>query len=182
MSFGFNILLLIIAFVTGGIAEAQEIYKTTSASVEFFSSAPLEDIRATSQEGISVFKPATGEISFRVYIRTLKFNKAKMQEHFNEEFMESDRYPTASFNGKIIRPNNLPVEGEVPVLLGGILEVHGVSQKREIPAVLQIEKDKIRLKSHFNVACEDHNIKIPRILWKNIAEVVRVDVNANYKN
>lgn len=160
---------------------AQEIYKTTTAKVGFFSSAPIEDIQATSREGISVLNPETGELSFRLYIRTLKFPKSKMQDHFNEEFMESHKHPTATFVGKIIQPSTLPRQGEVKVLLYGDLEIHGVKKVREIPAHLNIGKEKIILKSNFDVACEDHKIKIPKILWKNIAEVVRVDVDATYK-
>lgn len=181
MSAEIKILLLFIFLTAIDPAISQVVYKTTTAKVGFFSSAPVEDIKASSREGISVFIPETGDISFRVNIKSLRFRKALMQDHFNEEFMESDRYPTASFHGKIIRPTNLPSEGEVAILLSGILEIHGVRQKREIPAVIHIGNDNILLKSNFEVACKDHNIKIPKILWKNIAEVLEVDVTANYK-
>lgn len=181
MSAAIKILLLFIFLMEINLSKHQEVLKTTTAEVGFFSSAPVEDIQATSREGISVFRPETGEISFLVYIRTLKFPKALMQEHFNENFMESDRYPTASFRGKITRPEKLPAQGEVPVMLSGILEIHGIKQKREIPAVINVGKDGVILKSNFDVACKDHKIKIPKLLWRNIAEVVRVDVNANFK-
>lgn len=180
MSLTIKILKLLVFFTGAMPGYAQEIYKTSTAEVGFFSSAPIEDIKATSGEGISVFKPSTGELSFMVHIRSLKFRKALMQDHFNNEFMESDRYPTASFKGKIIQPQNLPTQGEVQVLLSGILEIHGVKQRREIPAVIHLADERILLKSNFEVACKDHDIKIPKILWRNIAEVVRVDVNANY--
>lgn len=180
MSLIIKILIWVISLTGINPVQAQDIFKTTTAQVGFFSSAPVEDIQANSREGISVFKPSTGEITFLVPIRTLKFPKALMQDHFNEEFMESDRYPTASFKGKITSPPQLPSSGKVNVLLSGTLEIHGVKQKREIPAVLNLDNERILLKSSFDVACKDHKIKIPKILWKNIAEVVRVDVNAIY--
>ncbi len=159
----------------------QELYKTTSAEVGFFSSAPVEDIQADSNEGISVLNTDTGEISFLVKIRSLQFPKSLMQEHFNENYMESERYPSATFKGKIVEPVDLSLNGEIPVVLSGVLNIHGIAKNRKIPATLRISNDQITLKSKFNVACEDHNIKIPRILWKNIAEVVMVQVNANLK-
>lgn len=181
MNAALKLLLVFISLSEIILPPYQEVLKTTTAEVGFFSSAPVEDIQATSREGISIIKPETGEILFRVYIRSLKFPKALMQEHFNENFMESDLYPTATFSGKINPPLNFKTQGEVSVILSGILDIHGVKQKREIPAVIQINNDKIILKSSFNVACEDHKIKIPKLLWRNIAEVVKVDVNANYK-
>ncbi len=181
MSLIIKILILVISISEIIPVNAQEIFKTKTAEIGFFSSAPVEDIRATSREGISVFKLSTGEISFLVPIRSLKFPKALMEDHFNEEFLESDRYPTASFKGKITSPAQLPSGGEVNVLLSGILEIHGVKRKRNIPAALNLDNDRVQLTSSFDVACKDHKIKIPKILWKNIAEIVRVDVNANYR-
>lgn len=161
---------------------SQEVFKTTSAKVDFFSSAPVEDIRASTNRGVSVLIPSTGEISFLVNIKDLNFPKALMQEHFNENYMESDRYPTATFKGKIVEPVDLSSKGEKQVVLAGILMIHGIKKEREIPALLVNEGDQLILKSNFDVACEDHKIKIPKILWKNIAEVVQVQVNANYKH
>lgn len=176
-----RILFISLAALTGMAVVSQEVLKTTNAEVRFFSSAPLEDIEAVSEKGISVYKTQTGEISFLVHIKSLEFRKALMQEHFNENHMESDRFPTASFKGKILEQPDFSKQGEIPVKLSGILEIKGIKKKRNIPAVLEIKENKINLKTRFKVACEDHDIEIPALLWKNIAEVVEVSVNANYE-
>lgn len=173
--------LICFFLTTGYFGYSQGLFKTTTAEVEFFSSAPVEDIQAITNEGIGVLKPVTGEVSFLVQIKSLSFPKALMQEHFNENYMESDRYPTATFKGKIVGGVDLSSRGIRPVVLSGILNIHGVSKNREIPASVNITDNQIILNTNFDVACEDYNIRIPKILWKNIAEVVQVRVNANLK-
>lgn len=159
---------------------AQELYKAEAVESDFFSSAPVEDIHAVSKKGFSVLNLATGEVSFSIPVRSFEFKKALMQEHFNEEFMETHKYPKATFKGKI--RDNIDVSNREiqDVVLQGILEVHGESQNRKIPAKLKVENGRIQLYSKFQVACKDHDIEIPRILWKNIAEVVQVEVKADY--
>lgn len=175
-------LILFFTFLIGhcGGMTAQELYKSEQVKTQFFSSAPIEDIKASAGEGISVLNAGTGEISFQVKIRDFQFRKAKMQEHFNENFMESDKYPSAWFKGKIKEPVDLSGRGEREITLVGVLEIHGVKKKREIPATLRIGNGELTLNSRFEVACKDHDIEIPRILWRNIAEVVEVQVNAVY--
>lgn len=159
---------------------SQEIYKATGVEIDFFSSAPIEDIHAVSKEGISAFNSKTGEISFQVKIKSFQFRKAKMQEHFNENFMESHKYPMAAFKGKVKEDIDQLEDGENRITISGILDVHGIKKPREIPAIIKLDNDIIQLRSRFEVACKDHDIEIPKILWKNIAEVVLVKVNANY--
>lgn len=172
--------ILLIGLACFEVAIAQEYYKATGVETEFYSSAPIEDIRALSKEGISVVDTRNGEMSFEVSIRSFEFRKAKMQEHFNENFMESDRYPAARFRGRPMERVDFSTNGEYPVTLVGVLDIHGRKKDRKIPATLRIEDEEIILKSRFEVACKDHDIEIPRILWKNIAEVVEVRVNARY--
>lgn len=159
---------------------AQEIYQAREVEIDFFSSAPIEDIHAVSKKGISALNSETGEISFSIDIQTFQFKKARMQEHFNEEFMETHKYPRAIFKGNIREYIDLSKNGEHEIMLQGTLEIHGKAKRRQVPATLRLQNGRIDLYSKFNVACEDHDIKIPKILWKNIAEVVQVEVKANY--
>ncbi|MBZ9731363.1 YceI family protein [Salegentibacter sp. JZCK2] len=175
-----KILLFFLLVIMPWVGIAQYLYKSTQIETDFFSSAPIENIHAVSKKGKSVLNAETGEVLFEVRIRTFQFRKAKMQEHFNENFMESVKYPTATFKGKIREKINVSENGEYPVTLRGILDIHGVKENREIPAKLNIQNGNMKLQSKFDVACKDHDIEIPKILWKNIAEVVRVKVNANY--
>lgn len=173
-------ILCFISCLAGCFLLNAQLYKTTTAKVGFYSSAPLEDIRAVAKNGISVLNSQTGEITFQVDIRDFNFRKSKMQEHFNEEFMESDRYPRASFKGNIREYVDLSKSGNYAVDLVGVLEVHGKKMNRMIPSEILVNEEGLLLKSHFEVACKDHDIKIPRILWQNIAEVVEVNVEAKY--
>ena len=158
-------------------------YQSANAYISFFSSAPVEDIEAVSNSGVSVLNTANGNIAFKVKIRTFEFEKALMQEHFNENYLESEKYPEATLRGNLLE--NIDLESVAPqaMIIKGSLEVHGVVQEREIPVTLRVSEDKrkISLNSEFDVACEDHNIKIPKLLWKNIAEVVKVKVKIDYK-
>lgn len=180
MNWEVKILLFFISLSNVGLVTSQNFYKSTAVAIEFYSSAPVEDIKANSEEGVAVWNVKTGEISFKVKIRSFRFEKELMREHFNENYLESDEIPDATFKGKIKEPVELSGNKEIPVTITGTLEVHGIKKNRNIPALLTIKNGQVNLKSEFKVACKDHDIKIPKLLWKNIAEVVRVRVNANF--
>ena len=175
----FSIIIILLLFP--GSLRAQDIYEATGVSTEFFSSAPIEDIAAHADGGMSLWNTRNGEITFRINIRSFDFEKGKMQEHFNENFMESHKYPHATFKAKVQQQPDLSKEGEYLVTLDGILEIHGVAQERKIDARVTVREDSVILQSEFNVAVADHDIKIPKLLFRNIAEVVSLEVHANYK-
>lgn len=177
----FSIVLFFILFEGPGICYSQDYFQTTNAKTRFYSSAPVEDIEAVSNEGISVINTQTGEISFQIKIRSYRFRKALMQEHFNENYMESHKYPNAAFKGKILEKLDFSSRVDQKVTIMGILDVHGVKKERNIPATIIIHDGEFILTSQFDVACKDHDIKIPKIFWKNIAEVIQVNVTAKYK-
>ena len=158
----------------------QEIFKSTEVTTRFYSSAPIEDIAAQADDGLSLWNTRTGEISFRVNIRSFQFEKGKMQEHFNENFMESHKYPYATFKGKVTDQPDLFKEGTYDIKLVGVLNIHGAEKEREVQAKVQVKGSVLELKSDFMVPVADHDIEIPKILWKNIAEEVSVNVQANY--
>jgi len=168
-------------FTGPDICCSQEYYQTTDAKTKFYSSAPVEDIEAISNEGISVINAKTGEISIQIKIRSYSFRKALMQEHFNENYMESHKYPNAAFKGKILDDLDFSSREKQEVTIKGILNVHGVAKERTLPATIVINNGELFLTSQFDVACKDHDIKIPKIFWKNIAEMVQVNVTAKYK-
>ncbi|MBC8053881.1 MAG: YceI family protein [Sphingobacteriaceae bacterium] len=151
---------------------------TKTAKVRFFSSTPIEDIKAASEKGVAVLLTKTGEIAFQVPIKSFEFSKGLMQEHFNENYMESDKYPYAKFNGKVNQPIDLSKDGEHNVTATGTLLIHGVAKQRTIPGKLKVANGKIQLSSSFDVACVDHKIKIPRLVMTKIAEVIKVSIDA----
>lgn len=178
-----NLILILTIFIWNLTPVNAQFYQTTTAKVRFFSSAPVEDIEAISNEGVSVLNSDNGAISFKVKMRSFKFKKALMQEHFNENYVESEKYPDASFKGESI--GNIDLESTSPqkIVFKGTFTVHGISKERELPVVITLKDNgkTMALESQFEVACKDHDIKIPKILWENIAEVIEVSVNADFQ-
>ncbi|ASU35162.1 YceI family protein [Mucilaginibacter xinganensis] len=158
----------------------QELYVCKNATISLFSSAPIEDIKASTSTGVSVLNTATGELNFSVAIASLKFEKSLMQEHFNSDYMESDKYPRATFKGKIAEKIDAAQDGTYPVNVTGDLTVHNVTAHRTIPGTLVIKGGVISMKSEFMVKCADHHIDIPRIVFHNIAETIKINVSATY--
>ena len=152
-----------------------------AAKIKFFSSTRIEDIKAASEKGIAVLVTKTGDVAFQVPIKSFQFSRGLMQEHFNENYMESDKYPFAKFSGKLSQPIDLTKDGEYNVTATGSLSMHGVSKQRTIPGKLKVTNGNVQLLSSFNVACADHNIKIPKLVMTKIAEVIKVDVDATLK-
>ncbi len=175
--------LSILIFLLFASSVRAQFYQTTTASIHFFSSAPIEDIEALSKDGVSVINSENGEISFQVAIRSFQFEKSLMQEHFNENLMESERFPKASFRGKSTETIDVNSFAPQKVNFEGVLTIHGVSRERIIPVVITINDNgkAANLTSEFKVEVADHDIKIPRLLWNNIAEIIAVTVNAEYQ-
>lgn len=157
---------------------AQTNFGTKTGKVSFFSSTPLEDIRAVSEKTQAVLITKNGTVAFQVPIRSFSFAKGLMQEHFNENYMESDKYPHAKFKGNIQDKIDYSKDGEYAVTANGVLNVHGVDKQRSIPGKLVVKDGKIRMITSFDVACVDHKIKIPTLVITKVAEVIKVSIDA----
>lgn len=166
--------------VASWMAQAQ-IVISKNAKLSFFSEAPIENIKAESNTGVSALNLSTETIYFKVPMRSFEFKKSLMQEHFNENYLESNKYPFAEFNGKIIEQVDLTKDGTYPVNVQGELNIHGVKKNYNVKAELKVKGSDISANSTFPVKLVDHEIKIPRLVIKNIAEIVQVTVSANYK-
>lgn len=174
-----HIAIVLLAWIS--ILQAgQDIYTCKNAKISIYSSAPIEDIEATASTGASVFNATTSELTFSVPIRAFHFPKALMEEHFNENYMESDKYPKASFKGKIQEHPDLSKDGTYPVTVTGDFQVHGVTQTRTIKGNLSVNNGVITMTSEFMVKLADHHIDIPAIVFHHIAETIRVRVSATY--
>lgn len=158
----------------------QGLYVCKNAKISLYSKAPIEDIEAKSDKGTSVYNAGTGDLAFSLPISSFRFEKSLMQEHFNENYMESDKYPLATFKGKIQEQVDAMRDGSYPVNVAGVLTVHGVSQNRTIPGSITVQKGVITMTSEFMVKCVDHKITIPTIVFHNIAENIKINVSATY--
>jgi polyisoprenoid-binding protein YceI len=111
-----------------------------------------------------------------VTIKGFEFDKKLMEEHFNEKYMESDKYPYATFSGKVNETIDYTKNGTYKVTLTGKLDMHGVVKDRTIEGTVTIKDGEISFESKFIVALKDHNIEIPSIVAQNIAETVEVTI------
>jgi polyisoprenoid-binding protein YceI len=174
----------IIALFTGLLlmhgSFAQDVFSCRNTTLSFFSATPVEDIDAISDKGVSAINLKTGEIYFKVAVNSFKFKKQLMEEHFNENYLESDKYPHAIFKGKIASSSDLHKDGTYEVVVDGTLSMHGVDKVYHEKATITIKDGKPSASTKFNVKLEDHRIKIPTLVIKNIAEVVEVTVKAAY--
>ena len=158
----------------------QDLYVCKNAKISLYSSAPIEDIKAVTSSGVSVYNAATGELNFSVPVSSFQFAKSLMQEHFNSDYMESDKFPRAMFKGKVQEQIDVTKDGTYPVTVTGDLTVHGVTQKRTIPGSFTVKSGTISMTSEFMVKCADHHIEIPRLVFHNIAESIKINVSATY--
>jgi hypothetical protein len=161
-------------------ASGQGIYTCKNARITLYSSAPIEDIKAATSTGASVYNLSTGELAFSLSISSFQFEKSLMQEHFNSDYMESDKFPKATFKGKVQEQVDVSKDGTYPVTVTGDLTVHGVTQKRTIPGTITVKNGVISMTSEFMVKCADHHITIPSIVFHNIAESIKMNVSAAY--
>lgn len=171
------IFLILLQFALLNVASAQT-FVDKSVSIKLFSSTPLEDIKATSTAGTAVIVQLRQELAVQVPIKSLAFEKKMMQEHFNENYMESDRYPTAKFSGVIEQKIDWTKNGEYAVTAKGILTIHGVAKARTIAGRIAVNAGVITFNSSFDVACAAHKIEIPSIVFTKIAEVIKVTVQS----
>lgn len=155
-------------------------YMTRTGKVSFFSSTPIEKIEAFNNEVANIFDSKSGDIVFQVPIKSFKFEKQTMQEHFNEDYMESDKFPKAEFKGKItnIDEVNLAKDGIYNAKAQGTLTMHGVTQNVSIPGTITIKGSDVTLNAKFTVKTKDYAIKIPSLVEGKIANEIEVTVNS----
>lgn len=156
------------------------IFETRQGNITFFSSAPLEDIEAKNNKVISLINVRNNEIAVRVPIKQFQFRNRLMQEHFNENYMESERFPYATFKGKINEKVDFNKPGTYNVTATGDLNVHGVNRKRTFIGILRVTDSGMLLETKFDIPLADHNIKIPRLVFNKIAERIAASVSFSY--
>jgi polyisoprenoid-binding protein YceI len=152
-----------------------------TGEIVFTSDAPLEEIKAKSSRLLGIMDIAKNRFAFSVDILSFQgFNSELQREHFGENYMETDKFPKATFQGKIIDKFN-PALAKQNLRVKGQFEVHGVSQERIIEVEITKSGEGYRIHSAFNVQLADHNIAIPKIVYQKIAEIIHIDVSGTLK-
>jgi hypothetical protein len=160
---------------------SQQLYTTNTGVISFFSTTPVEDISASNKKVTSILNGKTNDIVFQMQIIQFKFPNSLMEEHFNENYMETSKYPKASFQGKINETIDFTKDGVYNVTATGNITIHGVTQHRTIAGKLTISEGKIKLDSVFEVALVDYKIEVPTVVFNKIAEKIKVTLAINYE-
>jgi len=179
----YNVIFICTLFLLSVQLKAQSKYFTRTGTVSFFSSTSAENIDAVNNEAFSLVDITKGEVAFQVLITGFKFKKALMEEHFNENYMESSKYSKATFQGAIadLSKVNFKNNGTYTVNVTGDLTMHGVTNKVTIPATINIQGGKLNATSKFDVRLADYKIKVPSLVSKTVAESVAVTVACAYE-
>jgi polyisoprenoid-binding protein YceI len=172
------ILILCLIFIS---ANSQK-YMTKNGYIGFFSHTPIEDIKADNNQVAGVVDISTGELVFQVLIKSFRFEKALMEEHFNENYMESEKFPKATFKGKItnIASISFSKNGIYDVIVEGELTIRDVTKNITSKGTLEVVTSGINAGAKFNISPEDYKINIPNVVRDNIAKIMEVTVAMKY--
>lgn len=163
----------------GQNVQAQNLFELETGEINFVSDAPLELIKAKNESFQFLIDTAIGEFALSIPISKFNgFNSALQQEHFFENYMETDKYPSATFTGRVLDDLKYRT-GSFDVIVRGQLNIHGIKKERIIEASCEwITPERLTVTSTFTVPLADHNIEIPRIVFQKIAEIIKVDIQA----
>ncbi|MBS1599553.1 MAG: YceI family protein [Bacteroidetes bacterium] len=164
---------IIITFCTQGQAQ---IFMTRTGFIGFYSKTSLEDIKAENNQVYAVIDGSKKNLAFSVLLKGFIFRKELMQEHFNDNYVESDKYPKASFTGSYSGDINLTSNGSYKIMVKGNLTLHNITKPLEVPATLEINNGKLSGISDFKLKPEDFNITIPSIVRDKIENDITVHV------
>lgn len=157
-----------------GLSFGQTLYKTSVGEVSFFSKTPALDIEALNKKAGAILNASTRDFAIQMKITDFQFPNKLMQEHFNENYLESERYPTAKFVGKITEEVDLSKLGTYPVTAAGNMTIHGVTKPIIVKGTIVATATELRLSFAFNVRTEDYKIEVPTLVFNKIAEVIDV--------
>ena len=162
------------------LGQAQDKYFTKNAKIDFLSIAPLEDIEGKNKTATAILDSKIGSLQFSVLMHGFEFHKALMQEHFNENYVESDKFPKAEFKGIIL--NNAEINyrktGTYTANVKGTMTLHGITKDLETTATIKVNDDNLKAESIFNLLLSDYNIKRPAVVKDKISNTIKVTVDA----
>ncbi len=168
--------MLIAAFYT---SKAQ-LYNTRNGFVGFYSTTPFEDIAAENNQVYAIMDITKKTLAFSMLMKGFVFKKELMQEHFNENYVESDKYPKATFTGSFNEVIDTTNQQPVVLHITGTMMMHGVSKKITTTATMQMQDGALNGSSSFTLIPQDFNITIPSLVKEKIAKEIKVQVKATF--
>lgn len=182
-NFSRTLLILICSFLVQHV-KAQDQYICRNGQVSFFSSTPIEDIKAINKKAASVLNIKTGALQFVVLIKNFEFRNSSMQAHFNEkEYMDSDQFPRAELKAAVTDLSRVDFnkDGTYQVIVEGTMNMHGVTNKVKLPGTINVKEGSISTTAVFTIRLADYKIAVPTIVFYKVAEKVEVSVNFSYQ-
>lgn len=177
-----NSLITIVLFLLlPCLVMAQGKFYTKSGRISFFSSTSIENIEAVNRNVVTLLDSQTGSLQFAVLMKGFEFKKALMQEHFNDKYVESDKFPKAEFKGQITNNSEIKftVNGTYTAKVKGKLTIHGETKDMETSGTVTVKDGKVVLNAVFNVLVADYKISIPKLYRDNISKTIRVTVDCS---
>ena len=173
--------ILLTVFILSAFTINAQKFMTKNGYIGFFSHTPMEDIKGDNNQVASILDASTGEIVFQALMKSFKFDRALMEEHFNENYVESEKFPKSTFKGKITNLSDVDFTktGVYKVTVEGELLIHGVTQNISTPGEIEITGDGVKARSKFFIKPEDYKIEIPSVVRENIAKEITVTVDVN---
>ena len=172
--------LITLFFICLVLTANAQLFTTQTGEISFFSKTPMEDIDAVNKQVGSIINSATNEVAVQMRVTNFIFPNKLMQEHFNENYLETDKYPNATFKGKIKETVDLKVAGTYAVTASGTATIHGVSRPVELKGTLVSTGKTLALTCIFDIHLDEYKIDIPKIVFKKIAEVIKVKGYISY--
>ncbi len=175
-------LIIITALILFKVGAYAQIYKSKedACKVHFFSATSIRNIEANNKIAVSILNTSTGDVVFQIPNIGFKFEIPLMEEHFNENYMETDKFPKSSFKGKINEKIDYSKDGEYKATATGTFSIHGQAQQKTIEGTVIVKNGEISLKAEFNIHIADYKIEIPSVVTQDIAEDVKVNIDCDY--
>lgn len=171
-------ILSLLTVISAGTMLNAQIYLGKSCEIKIFSDGPVEDIDAKNTSSKPILNTATNDIAIKITIKGFDFDKELMEEHFNEKYMESDKFPYATFSGKINEKIDYTKDGVHKTTVTGKLKIHDVEKERILDGTITIKGGEVIIESKFMVALKDHNVEIPTLVSQNISEIIEVTIKS----
>ena len=174
------------AVIAGGLISlssliAQDKFFTKNGRITFVSKSPLENIDANHKSVTCVLDTKTGNMQFAVLMKGFEFEKALMQEHFNENYVESHKYPKAEFKGQVVNNSeiNYAKDGTYPAKVKGTLTMHGETREVETMGNVVVKSGKLQAGAEFIILLSDYKIEIPKVVKDNVSNTVKITVDCS---
>ncbi|MFL5787884.1 MAG: YceI family protein [Flavisolibacter sp.] len=172
-------LFLVFFICVAFISRSQDKYYTKSGKIEFYSKASLEDIEAKNKTVSAILDSKSGILQFSVLMKSFEFEKALMEEHFNSDYVESEKYPKAEFKGTIVNNSeiNYTKEGTYQAHIKGQLMMHGVTKNIETTGIIRVTGSRLETNSTFTILLSDFNIRIPSVVKDKVSRNIKINVD-----